>query len=113
MPEAKEAVCPTSVGGRAGETIAPVKATQQIKINRIADSLPNWIVNSHELGALDERCFHFHFVDHYGDAFHDLIASENLAAFGHELRNRLPVTCALQDEICDEGDAFGIVELDA
>src|SRR5262249_31910233 len=113
IPKAKELVCPTPVCARAGETIAPVKATQQIKINRISDSSADWIVNGNELGAVDERCLHFHLVDHFRDALHHLIAAENLAAFGHELGDGLAVARAFHHKICDQGDAFGIIEFDA
>src|SRR5262245_45009963 len=75
----------------------------------LAGSSANWIVNGHELGAVDERCLHFHLVNHFGDAFHDLIAAKNLAAFGHELGNGLAVARAFHDKICDQGDAFGII----
>jgi hypothetical protein len=53
-----------------------------------------------------------HLVDHLEDAFHNLIAGQDLAAFGHECGNGLAVACSLQDEICYKRDTFGIVELD-
>src|ERR1700741_1893878 len=85
----------------------------QIKINRIMASLSNWVVNADEFGAVGERCFHLHFMDHFGDAFHDLLAGQNFAAFGHEFGNRLAVACRLHDEIGYKRDTFGIVKLDA
>src|SRR6266436_518527 len=75
--------------------------------------LANWIVKANELGAIGERYFHLHLMDHFRDAFHDLIAGQDLAAFGHEFGNRLAVACSLHDGICYKRDAFGIVELDA
>src|SRR5262245_58800821 len=90
---------------------APVKATQ-IKISRIMGSLANWIVNTDKFGAIGERCFHLHLVDHFGDAFHDLIAAQDPSTFGHEFRNRLTVARSFHDEVRYKGDTFGIVELD-
>ena len=58
-------------------------------------SSANWIVNANELGAIGECCFHLHLVEHFGDAFHDLIAGQYLAAFGHEFGDRLTVSCSL------------------
>ena len=70
-------------------------------------------MNANEFGAIRERRFHLHLVDYFGDAFHDLIAGQDLAAFGHEFGDRLAVACSLQDEICNERDTLGIVELHA
>src|SRR5258708_31898795 len=86
---------------------------QSKPLRRITGSLANWIVNADELGAIGERCFHLHLVDHFGDAFHDLIAGQDLAALGHVFGDRLAVACCLHDEIRYKRDAFGIVELDA
>ena len=75
-------------------------------------SSANWIVKAHELGAVGERCFHLHLVEHFGDAFHDLIAGQDLAAFRHEFGNRLAVACTSRMKSVIERDTFGIVELD-
>ncbi len=68
-------------------------------------------MNAHEFGVVGERCFHLDLAEHFRDAFHDLIAIQDFAAFGHELSNRLAVSRGLQDEICDQGDALGVVKL--
>src|SRR5262249_35589117 len=94
-----------------GETNVPLKAIQ-IKINRIMSSLSNWIVKTNEFGSVGERCFYLHLVDHLRDTFHNLIAGQDLAAFGHKCCNGLAVACSLKDEICYKRDTFGIVELD-
>src|SRR5262249_28899962 len=88
------------------------KATR-IKISHMIGSLADWIVNTDEFGSIGERCFDLHLVDHFRDAFHDLIAAQNLATSGHELGDRHAVSCSFQDEICNERETFGIVELDA
>src|SRR5262245_35430808 len=75
-------------------------------------SLANWIVNTNEFAAIGERCFHLNIGDHFGYAFHNLIASQDLGPLGHELSDRPAVACPLHHEICDKGNAFGIIELD-
>src|SRR5258708_26024224 len=95
------------------EKSRPVSCQQPSKPPPHMSSLANWIVNADEFGAIGERCFHLHLVDHFGDAFHDLIAGQDLAALGHEFGDRLAVACRLHDEIRYKRDAFGIVELDA
>src|SRR5262245_7364677 len=79
----------------------------------LMDSLANWVVKTNVFGAVGEGCFHLYLVDHFRDAFHDLIAGQDLAAFGPEFGNRLAVACSLHNEICYKRDTFGIVELDA
>src|SRR5712691_9843237 len=79
----------------------------------IIELLANWIVNANEFSSIRECRFHLHLRDHFSDAFHDLIAGQDLAAVGPELGNRLAVACSLHDEICYQRDTFGIVELDA
>ena len=59
----------------------------------------NWVVNAHEFCSIGERCFHLHFGNHLGDAFHHLVTAQHLAAFRHELSNRLAIARRLQDEI--------------
>src|SRR5215475_4875570 len=44
----------------------------------------NWVMKANELGAIREGCFHLYLIDHFGNAFHDLLASHDLAAFGHQ-----------------------------
>src|SRR5215471_18785909 len=77
------------------------------------DTSANWIVYGDELCPIGKRGFHFDLTDHLRNAFHHLVAGENLPARGHELRDGLFITRSLEDEIADERDAFGIVELDA
>src|SRR5258708_25391506 len=98
---------------RCRKNLARYHVSSHQSLRRIMSSLANWIVNAYEFGAIGERCFHLHLVDHFGDAFHDLIAGQDLAALGHEFGDRLAVACRLHDEIRYKRDAFGIVELDA
>src|SRR6201997_1908576 len=73
----------------------------------------NWVVNAHEFRSIGESCFHLHLGNHLGDAFHHLVTAQHLAAFGHELSNRLAIAGRLQDEIGYERNTLGIVELDS
>src|SRR5260370_27489801 len=75
-------------------------------------SSANRIVKANELGAIGKRRFHLHLMDHFRDAFHDPIATQDLAAFGHQFGDRLAVACSLEDEICNEGDTLWILDLD-
>src|SRR5215469_2424967 len=72
----------------------------------------NWVMNTHQFGAVWKSCFHLHLGNHLRDAFHHLLAAQNLATFRHELSNRLAIARRLQDEIGYERNALGIVELD-
>src|SRR5258708_18852377 len=95
------------------EKSRPVSCQQPSKPPPHMSSLANWIVNADEFGAIGERCFHLHLVDHFVDAFQDLIAEHYLAAFGHDFGDRLAVACRLHDAIRDKRDAFPIAEPDA
>src|SRR5262249_30394104 len=75
--------------------------------------LSNWIVHTHEFGAIRESGFHFHLRNHFRNAFHDLTASQDLGASRHELSDRLTVACAFQDEICYQRNTLGEIELNA
>src|SRR5262244_433576 len=74
-------------------------------------SLANWIVNAYEFAVVGKRCFHLHLAEHFRDAVHDLIARQDFAALGHEFSDGLAVPCSLQDEICYQGNALGVVKL--
>ena len=64
-------------------------------------SSANRVVKANEFRTIRERCFHLHFMDHFRDAFHHLIAVQNFAAFGREVSDRLAVARSLHDEICE------------
>src|SRR4029077_11728849 len=80
---------------------------------RFKGSLANWIVNGHELGTVGKRRFYFDLRNHLSNAFYNLAAGHDLAAFRHEFRDRSAVARALENEIRYERDTFGIIELDA
>ena len=70
-------------------------------------------MNGHKLGAVGECCLHLHFVDHFGHAFHNVVAGEQVAARPHELGHALPVARAFQHGQADIGHGLGIIELEA
>src|ERR1700751_5258117 len=78
----------------------------------VSPASANWIVNAHEFGSIGESCFHLHLGNHLSDAFQHLLTAQHLAAFRHEVSNRLAIAGRLQDEIGYERNALGIVELD-
>src|SRR4029077_19025583 len=84
----------------------------KIRSNRIADSSTDWIMNGDEFGAIWECHFYLDLADHFGNALHDSVASQDFGAFGHQVGNGLPITCPLHDKIRYERDAFGVVQLD-
>ena len=69
-------------------------------------------MNRNEFSAIGEGRFHLHLTDHFGDAFHDLVASKNFPALGHKLSDRLAVARSLQNEVRYERYALGVIELD-
>ena len=71
------------------------------------------LVHSDELCAVRKCGFHLNVVDHVGDAVHHLISGDDMRACFHEFGDGAAIACAFHDEIADERDRFGIVELDA
>ncbi len=66
-----------------------------------------------ELRSVRERRFDLDFRNHFGNAVHHLLARDDMGAGLHQFGDRLAVPCALHDEIADERDRLGVVELDA
>src|SRR6201997_5226026 len=77
----------------------------------VSPASANWVVNAHEFCSIGESCFHLHLGNHLGNAFHHLVTAQHLAAFRHEVSNRLAIAGRLQDEIGYERNALGIVQL--
>lgn len=70
-------------------------------------------MDRHQFGAVRERGFNLYVVDHLGNAVHDLIAGEDMGTGFHEFGNGAAIARAFDDEIGNEGDGLGMVELDA
>ena len=73
---------------------------------------PDRLVDGDELGAVGEGGLDLHIVDHLGDAVHHLIAGDHVGTGLHQVGDAAPVARALDDEIGDQCDRFGMVELD-
>src|SRR6201984_3094553 len=92
-------------------TMSPVAAKISPRIMS-GPALRNWVVNAYEFCSIGERCFHLHLGNHLGDAFHHQVTAQHLAAFRHEISDRLAIAGRLQDEIGYQRKSLGVVELD-
>src|SRR5215472_12055122 len=92
-------------------TISPARA--KISPGTILTLLANGIVNTDELCVIRKCCFHLHFMNHFWNALHHLIAPQDLTAFRHEFCNRPAVAGSFEHKVRDERYTLGVVELDA
>jgi len=74
---------------------------------------PDRVVHGDQLGAVGEGRFDLDRVDHLGDAVHQLVAGQDVGAGLHQVGDAAPVARALDDEVADQGDGLGMVQLDA
>lgn len=66
-----------------------------------------------ELGSVGERSLDLDRMDHLGDAFHDVVASEDRGSERHKIGHRASVPDSFEDLRRDESDGFGMVEFEA
>src|SRR5258705_4661742 len=66
-----------------------------------------------KLGAVGKGRFHLNIVDHFRNPRHHLRPGQHLRAGLHQIGHGAAVARALDDEIGNDGDGFGMVELDA
>ena len=71
------------------------------------------LVDGDELGAVGKGGFDLDVGDHFGNSGHDLVSGDDVGAGFHEVGDGAAVAGAFNDEVGDEGDGFGVVELDA
>src|SRR5580693_6878143 len=71
------------------------------------------LVHGDELGAVRERRLDLDLGDHFGDAVHHLGAADDVGAGFHQFGDATPVARAFDDEIRDQRNRFGMIELDA
>jgi hypothetical protein len=71
------------------------------------------LVHGDELCPVRKRRLDLDVVDHLGMPVHHLRAGEHLRAGLHQIGDGAAVARALDDEIGNDGDRFGMVELDA
>src|SRR4029077_2905473 len=93
------------------KSMSPVEAKISPGIISVVASA-NWVVNAYEFCSIRESCFHLHLGNHLGDAFHHQVTAQHLAAFRHEIGDRLAIAGRLQDEIGYQRKSLGVVELD-
>src|SRR3954453_4045499 len=74
---------------------------------------PYRLLHRHELRPVRERRLDLPVVNHLRDSVHHLRAGKYLRAGLHELGNRLAVARAFQNEIADQRDRLGVIELHA
>jgi hypothetical protein len=66
-----------------------------------------------EFCAVGKRRLDLDVVDHLGNAIHHLRPRQHLSASLHQFGDGAAVAGALDDEVGDDGNRFGVVELDA
>src|SRR4030088_1260547 len=69
-------------------------------------------VNGDELCAVGKGGLDLHVVNDLGDALHDGVARHDMGAGLHQVGDGAAVARALHDEVADQGDGLGMVELD-
>ena len=60
-----------------------------------------------QLGAVGECGFYLYVGNHLGDAVHHISTRQYVAAFAHQLRDRLAVARTFHDCGTDKGHGFG------
>ena len=66
-----------------------------------------------QLGTIRECRFDLDVVNHFGNARHHLVSGQDLRARLHQLCHGATIAGALDNEIGNDGNRLGMVELDA
>ena len=93
--------------------IQKVFARFHVRVPSCSDGQSNWIVNGDKLGAVGKRSFHLHFVNHFRDAFHHLVAFQNCCAETHDLGDALSIAGCFHDFGGENRDGFDVIQLQA
>lgn len=75
--------------------------------------LVDGVVNGDEAAPVGEDGFHLHGGDHFDHTFHDVVAGEDFAGFGHDFFDGLPGAGFLKCGGGEHGHGLGMVELQA
>jgi len=67
-------------------------------------------VDGDELGPVGKRRLDLNRLDHFGNAFHHVLAAQHLAPGLHQLGDAAPITRPLEDERGNDRDTLGMVE---
>src|SRR5215813_2537196 len=78
-------------------------------MHRVTSS--DWIVDRDQFRPIGKRRLHLHLAKHFGYAADNLLASQNLAATGHDIGDGLALSSSFQNEVANERDTLRIVEL--
>ena len=68
------------------------------------------MVDGDEFGAIRKSCLDLDIMNHFGNAFHDIIASQQRGSITHEHGDRLPIARAFQQCRCDEGHGLRMIQ---
>src|SRR5687768_12621090 len=74
-------------------------------------SLSNGLMDGDQFGPVRKGAFHLNLTDHFGDAFHHVTCGENLCSETHQLCNGLAISNLFEQLCSNQGDGFGIIEL--
>lgn len=67
--------------------------------------------NGDQLGPIGKGGLDLNVVDHLRDAFHALIAGDDVGSGLHHIRNRTSIACPFNNGVSNKGDSFGIIQL--
>ena len=69
-------------------------------------------MNRDQFGAVGKGRLDLNVGNHFGNAVHDLVGAQHMCAGLHKFGDAAAISRALNDEIGDKRDRFGMVELD-
>ncbi len=73
-------------------------------------SATDWIVQRDEFGAVGERRFDLHVVDHLRNTFHDVGTSQDVAAGIHDVDDGTTVPSGFENPIGQDGNGLRVIE---
>ena len=91
-----------------GHLIADIRG-----LGRETSASADRFVHGHQLGAVGKGRLDLDVVDHLGDAFHHLIAGDDMRAGFHQVCDGASVAGTLDDIICNQRNGFRVVQLHA
>ncbi len=69
-------------------------------------------MNGYEFGAVGEGRFGLDFVDHGGNAIHDVVFLQNRRSVSHQIRDGLSVSGSFEYFVRNDGYRFRVIELE-
>ena len=74
--------------------------------------LANGVVDGDQFGSVRKCGLDLNFVNHLCDAFHALVAGDDVTTSLHHVGDGAAISCALDNCVSDQGNGFGVVQLD-